>query len=448
MESHITESNILESYVPPAALLTLMKKALKYSQVEFSINENGEETDTPTVTLIEALFTTPSNNSKKNGQIVKIEKNDTPDIDDEKQTDNDIKGERWGNNASILRCHDSEVFICSWNPKSDLLASGSGDSTARIWDLNLDSDMHLGIATNIDSISQTILKHQPSATAQLESSRDVTSLDWNQNGTLLATGSYDGLARIWDLNGECVKTLTHHTGPIFALKWNKSGDYVVSAGVDKTAVIWDVASATYKKEFSCHTAAVLDVDWKDNCTFASCSTDKQIHVCQLGKETPILTHLGHSNEVNSIRWNPSGELLASCSDDKTVRIWKNQCTHCLVSHEREVYTIRWDSSGHRLASASFDSTIRIWDVNKGVSVHCLALHSEPVYSVAFSPDGTKLASGSFDKKVHIWDVQNGNLITSHQGTGGFFEVSWNSTGDKVGASASDGSVTILELRKL
>ncbi|KAH8852450.1 F-box-like/WD repeat-containing protein TBL1X [Schistosoma japonicum] len=72
----------------------------------------------------------------------------------------------------------------------------------------------------------------------------------------------------------------------------------------------------------------------------------------------------------------------------------------------------------------------------------LSRHTEPVYSVAFSPDGRLLATGSFDQCVHIWNVDSGNLINSYQGTGGIFEVCWNSRGDKVGASASDGSSDI------
>ena len=53
------------------------------------------------------------------------------------------------------------------------------------------------------------------------------------DGTLLATGSYDGYARIWTTDGRLASTLGQHKGPIFALKWNKKGNYILSAGVDK-----------------------------------------------------------------------------------------------------------------------------------------------------------------------------------------------------------------------
>ncbi|CAL7943581.1 unnamed protein product [Xylocopa violacea] len=353
--------------------------------------------------------------------------------------------------ATILRGHESEVFICAWNPTTDLLASGSGDSTARIWDMSGTSE----------APNQLILRHciQRGGT-EVPSNKDVTSLDWKCDGTLLATGSYDGYARIWKTDGRLASTLGQHKGPIFALKWNKRGNYILSAGVDKTTIIWDAESGQCTQQFCFHCAPALDVDWQTNTSFASCSTDQCIHVCKLNVDKPIKSFQGHTNEVNAIKWDPQGNLLASCSDDMSLKIWsmkQDTWVHDLQAHSKEIYTIKWSPTGpgtHNpnmnltLASASFDSTVRLWDVDKGACIHTLTKHTEPVYSVAFSPDGKFLASGSFDKCVHIWSTQSGQLVHSYQGTGGIFEVCWNSRGDKVGASASDGSVFVLDLRKM
>lgn len=293
----------------------------------------------------------------------------------------------------------------------------------------------------------------------MPSNKDVTSLDWNSDGQQLATGSYDGYARIWSKDGTLISTLGQHKGPIFALKWNKRGDHILSAGVDKTTIIWNSASGQATQQFSFHNAPALDVDWRNNDSFASCSTDMFIHLCKLGHDQPLKTFHGHSNEVNAIKWDPQGSLLASCSDDMSLKIWSpnsDNCVHDLQAHEKEIYTIKWSPTGPGtnnpnrnlvLASASFDSTVRLWDVELGRCLYKLTRHNEPVYSVSFSPDGKYLASGSFDKCVHIWSVDTGQLTNSYRGTAGIFEVCWNARGDKVGASASDGSVFVLDLRR-
>ncbi|GIY63402.1 hypothetical protein CDAR_308161 [Caerostris darwini] len=459
IESHISQSNINGALVPPAALLSIIQKGLQYTEAEISIGEDGSETMIESLSLIDAVMPDAvlirqqqAHNSKTVVKSETANANGNDGTNHSESMELDASIEIPSNRATILRGHESEVFICAWNPTSDLLASGSGDSTARIWNMNDDAAASSG--------NQLVLRHciQKGGT-EVPSNKDVTSLDWNSDGSLLATGSYDGLARIWTTEGRLASTLGQHKGPIFALKWNKKGNYILSAGVDKTTIIWEAATGQCTQQFAFHKAPALDVDWQTNTSFASCSTDQCIHVCKLGVDKPIKTFTGHTNEVNAIKWDPQGALLASCSDDMSLKIWsmkQDSCVHDLQAHSKEIYTIKWSPTGPGtnnpnmnliLASASFDSTVRLWEVERGACLYTLTKHCEPVYSVAFSPDGKYLASGSFDKCVHIWSTQTGSLIHSYKGTGGIFEVCWNSRGDKVGASASDGSVFVLDLRK-
>ncbi|KAM7514392.1 hypothetical protein LguiA_003975 [Lonicera macranthoides] len=384
--------------------------------------------------------------------------------------------------VTILEGHSSEVFACAWSPTGSLLASGSGDSTARIWTVGdgpCSSNMQNG------PIKVSVLKHFKGRTN--EKSKDVTTLDWNGEGTLLATGSYDGQARLWNReetvsalikpdplpaipepepgllflqadSRELINTLTKHKGPIFSLKWNKKGDYLLSGSVDKTAIVWDIKTGEWKQQFEFHSAPTLDVDWRNNTQFATCSTDNMIYVCKVGENRPIKTFSGHQGEVNAIKWDPTGSLLASCSDDYTAKIWsmkQDTCLHDLKDHAKEIYTIKWSPTGPGtnnpnqqlvLASASFDSTIKLWDVETGNLLYSLSGHRDPVYSVAFSPNGEYLASGSLDKCLHIWSVKEAKIVKTYTGSGGIFEVCWNKEGEKIAACFANNVVCVLDFR--
>lgn len=332
---------------------------------------------------------------------------------------------------------------------ASVLASGSGDSTARLWAIPAASAGAGGSAA-VAAASPVVCKHyETGAQARVN---DVTTIDWNPRGSLLATGSYDGAARIWTDAGVLTQTLTAHRGPLFSLKWNAPGNYLLTGSVDRSTIVWDATSGVAVKQFAFHAAPTVDVDWRDDVSFASCSTDKMIYVCALASDTPLRAWEGHKDEINAIKWDPSGTLLASCSDDFTAKVWSLDAAEPLLNlweHTKEIYTCRWSPEVRAkllLATASFDSTVKLWDVNAGRCVTTLARHTDPVYSVDFSPNGEYLASGSFDRSVVVWDVKSGRAVRSFRGYGGVFEVAWNGNGDRLAACFSNHTIVVMDTR--
>jgi len=351
-----------------------------------------------------------------------------------------------------LNKHTSEVFMCAWNPIfTELLATGSGDASARIWEMG-------GRNARKGSGSCKLLQHGTNSSDK--KNKDVTTLEWSSDGELLATGSYDGVARVWRKDGSLVHVLQGHLGPIFSLKWNKKGNFLLSGSYDKTTIVWNVSGdmGSIKQQFNHHSAPALDVDWKDDLTFASCSTDKSVFICRVGSPGPLQQFTGHKDEVNAVKWDPSGTLLASCSDDYTAKVWSlgsksNQPLHDFKSHKQEIYTVKWSPTGpgsknpHKplmLATASFDATVRLWNIKDGSCISVLSRHRDSVYSVSFSPSGDYLASGSLAGQLYIWRVRDGQNVKNFKGKGDIFEVAWNVEESRVAACFSSNVVNVID----
>ena len=65
------------------------------------------------------------------------------------------------------------------------------------------------------------------------------------------------------------------------------GNYLLTGSSDRSSIGWDTATGTVKQRFGYHEAPTLDVDWKDDKTFATCSTDKAILVQTVSRLPPF-----------------------------------------------------------------------------------------------------------------------------------------------------------------
>src|SRR5262249_2979719 len=115
---------------------------------------------------------------------------------------------------------------------------------------------------------------------------------------------------------------------------------------------------------------------------------------------------GHESIVFKAAFSPDSRCLATCSRDRTVRLWQLDGGACQIlhGHTDEVYAVAFHPDGTRLATGDADGRVWLWDLARGEEVVRLPGHRGFIWSLAFSKGGTTLASGSGDRTVRLWDT--------------------------------------------
>ncbi len=292
---------------------------------------------------------------------------------------------------TTLSGHSSWVNSVTFSPDGQLLASGSGNSTIKLWDVQTMKELR-------------ILKGHSS---------DIRSVAFSPDGQILASGSDDNTLKLWDVhNGKELRTLEEHSKAVNSVAFSPDGRILASGSDDNTIKLWDVHFKLWnvfsgqKNRTLEDSNPVKSIAFSpDGHTLASnLGGNIKLWDVRSGKEKPFFG--GRLGWVKSIAFSPDGQIFASGNSDKTIKLWDVHTggeLRILSGHSQAVYSVAFSPDGQTLASGSLDKTIKLWDVCTGRELRTLSEHLQVVHSVAFSPDGQTLASSSY-KTINLWRV--------------------------------------------
>ncbi|KAF2474193.1 vegetative incompatibility protein HET-E-1, partial [Lindgomyces ingoldianus] len=214
--------------------------------------------------------------------------------------------------------------------------------------------------------------------------------------------------------------------------------------LSKRETDWDACRSTLNG----HSSSVMAMAFSlDSQLVASASDDYTVRLWEAATGTCRSVLEGHSASVEAVAFSPDGQLVASASNDDTVRLWEavtGACRSVLEGHSRWVTAVAFSPDGQLVASASYDKTVRLWDVATGACCNVLEGHSDTITEVTLSPDGQLVASASDDKTVRLWEAATGTCCSVLEGHFGWvMAVAFSPDGQLV-ASASDETVRLWE----
>ena len=395
--------------------------------------------------------------------------------------------------------HRNWVWSLAFSADGTLLASGSGDQTIKLWQVQT------------GELLTTLQEH----TGQ------ILSVAFSPDGTLLASGSGDQTIKLWDMKTrQSLTTLSGHTGWVRSVAFNANGTLLASGSDDQSIKLWRIdpeplpvsSLRSIPKENSVrmigqllstlagHSNAVLCLAFRPTSVeseidpgpvqemLVSGSADQSIKLWHISEVYPFnreadtwstqgilcKTLLGHSGWVRSIQFSSNGQLLASGSDDQTVKLWHGQSGKLLKTlqgHTNWVWSVAFKPDGFDstsdslsipnqespllspvhpviLASGGYDQTVKFWDGQSGKLLKNVQGHTNWVLSVKFSPDGQLLASGSDDQTIKLWNVRTGQLLkTLQEHTGWVRALAFSPDGMQMASASDDRTLKLWDIAR-
>ena len=243
----------------------------------------------------------------------------------------------------------------------------------------------------------------------------------------LVSGSTDRSAMAWEVNPgwELARTIGDVRDPsqlvnrVLALDFNRDGTQLATGSGEPSRSgqvrIWNVADGVMVKAFEdAHDDTVHGVRFSpDGKVLASCGADKYVRTFDLIGGALLRRFEGHTHHVLSVSWRGDGQVLASAGADGVVKIWNAQDgdqVRSIGGFKKQVTSLRFIGDTPNIATTSGDRIVRFVNSANGGTVRNFGGAAEFMHSVDVTPDGAVLVAGGHDSVLRIWKGANGQVL--------------------------------------
>ncbi|XP_058724833.1 transcriptional corepressor LEUNIG-like isoform X2 [Vicia villosa] len=255
------------------------------------------------------------------------------------------------------------------------------------------------------------------------STSKVVCSHFSSDGKLLASGGHDKKAVLWYTDSLKQKaTLEEHSSLITDVRFSPTLPRLATSSYDKTVRVWDVDNPGYSlRTFTGHSASVMSLDFHPNKEdlICSCDFDGEIRYWSINNGSCARVSKGGTAQM---RFQPRlGRYLAAAAENvvSILDVETQACRYSLKGHTKSIHSVCWDPSGEFLASVSEDS-VRVWTLgtgSEGECVHELSCNGNKFHSCVFHPTYSSLLVIGCYQSLELWNMTENKTMTlsAHDG---------------------------------